>query len=58
MEWGKKIIGWEEVMDPKLAKTAVIHSWRGTNEGLQAGQSLITAVKTGYKTFLSNGYYI
>jgi hexosaminidase len=28
------------------------------NEGLQPGESLIRAVKNGYKTVLSNGYYI
>ncbi len=56
--YGKKLMGWEEIMTPKMPKTALIHSWKGVNEGLPAGQSLINAVKNGYQTILSNGYYI
>ncbi|MEC3906681.1 family 20 glycosylhydrolase [Tamlana sp. 2201CG12-4] len=55
---GKKLMGWDEIMTPDMPTTAVIHSWRGKNEGLPDGGSLITAAKKGYQTVLSNGYYI
>jgi len=55
---GKKLMGWDEIMTPNMPTTAVIHSWRGENEGLEKGGSLISAAKKGYHTVLSNGYYI
>lgn len=54
----KELMGWEEIMTKNMSKDAIIHSWKGANEGLQAGQSLVNAAKGGYKTVLSNGYYI
>jgi hexosaminidase len=54
----KKLMGWDEIMTPTMPTTAVIHSWRGENEGLPKGGSLISAAKKGYQTVLSNGYYI
>jgi hexosaminidase len=54
----KVLMGWEEIMTKNMSKDAIIHSWRGANEGQAAGQSLVDAVKGGYKTVLSNGYYI
>lgn len=50
-KYGKKMIGWDEIMQPELPKNAVIQSWRG-----KAG--LTAAAKAGYKVLLSNGYYI
>ena len=47
----KKMIGWDEILNKELEKSAVIHSWRGL-EGLK------TASENGYKTILSNGFYI
>lgn len=47
----KKMIGWDEILQPSLPKTAIIHSWRGI-------ESLINAAKEGYRGILSNGYYI
>ncbi|HEX8018000.1 MAG TPA: family 20 glycosylhydrolase [Flavobacterium sp.] len=55
---GKQLMGWEEILTKDLSKEAIVHSWRGPNEGVLAGQSLVEAVKKGYKTVLSNGYYI
>nr|WP_255416709.1 family 20 glycosylhydrolase [Flavobacterium sp. 81] len=55
---GKQLMGWEEILTKNMSKDAIIHSWRGPNEGMVAGQSLTDAVKKGYKTVLSNGYYI
>jgi hexosaminidase len=57
-KYGKKLMGWEEIMTPNMPKSALIHSWRGVNEGMEPGESLIKAVKNGYQTILSNGYYI
>jgi hexosaminidase len=54
----KTLMGWEEIMTKDLSKDAIIHSWKGINEGVPVGQSLANAVKNGYKTVLSNGYYI
>jgi hexosaminidase len=55
---GKQLMGWEEIMTKDMSKEAIIHSWRGVNEGLPAGKSLVDAAKGGYKTVMSNGYYL
>ncbi len=55
---GKHLMGWDEIMTPNMPTTAVIHSWRGENEGLSKGGSLIAAARSGYKSVLSNGFYI
>jgi hexosaminidase len=47
----KKMIGWDEILQPELPKNAAIHSWRGT-------AALAEAAKKGYDGILSNGYYI
>jgi hexosaminidase len=48
---GKKMIGWDEILQPELPKDIVIHSWRGT-------AALAEAARKGYDGILSNGYYI
>ncbi len=48
---GKKMVGWDEIFQPSLPKTIVIHSWRGP-------ESLVSAAQKGYQGILSNGYYI
>ncbi len=48
---GKKMIGWDEILQPTLPKDVVIHSWRGT-------AALAEAAKKGYDGILSNGFYI
>lgn len=50
---GKKLMGWDEIMTPNMPTTAVIHSWRGENEGFSKGGTLIGAAKNGYNTVLS-----
>ncbi|MBN2282070.1 MAG: family 20 glycosylhydrolase [Candidatus Marinimicrobia bacterium] len=47
----KKMIGWDEILQPELPRESVVHSWRGPN-------FLVQAVRNGYQTILSNGYYI
>jgi hexosaminidase len=48
---GKKMIGWDEILEPSLPRDVVIQSWRGRD-------SLHQAAKRGYAGLLSNGYYI
>jgi hexosaminidase len=47
----KKMIGWDEILQPELPKDVVIQSWRGT-------AALADAARKGYDGILSNGYYI
>ncbi|WP_422354426.1 beta-N-acetylhexosaminidase [Roseivirga pacifica] len=47
----KKMVGWDEILQEGLPKTAVIQSWRGI-------EALLSSAEQGYQTFLSNGYYI
>jgi len=47
----KKMIGWDEILQPELPKDVVIHSWRGPS-------SLAEAARKGYDGILSAGYYI
>lgn len=54
----KKLMGWDEIMTKDMPTTAVIHSWRGKNEGFSKGGTLIDAAKKGYNTVLSAGFYI
>jgi len=50
-KYGKKMIGWDEILQPDLPKNIVIQSWRGT-------EALAKAARQGYMGILSNGYYI
>jgi hexosaminidase len=47
----KKMVGWDEILQPDLPKDVVIQSWRGPT-------ALAEAAKKGYDGILSNGYYI
>jgi hexosaminidase len=47
----KKMIGWDEILQPDLPGDVVIQSWRGPT-------ALAEAAKKGYDGILSNGYYI
>lgn len=49
--YGKRMVGWDEIMQPGLPKSAVIQSWRGID-------ALVNSAQEGYQTFLSNGFYI
>ncbi len=48
---GKKMVGWDEILQPGMPTDIVIQSWRGT-------KSLVEAARQGYQGLLSNGYYI
>jgi hexosaminidase len=48
---GKKMIGWDEILNPDLPKNIVIQSWRGFD-------SLAAGARQGYSGILSAGYYL
>ena len=47
---GKKMIGWDEILHPELPKNIIVQSWRQ--------DSLVKAVRQGYFSILSRGYYL
>lgn len=47
----KNMIGWDEILQPEMPKSILIQSWRGV-------KFLKSSAKQGYKSILSNGYYI
>jgi hexosaminidase len=47
----KKMIGWDEILDPALPKTILIQSWRGE-------ASLSEGARQGYQGVLSAPYYL
>ena len=47
----KKMIGWDEILQPGLPDDALIQSWRGK-------EGLIAAAERGHQVILSNGWYI
>jgi hexosaminidase len=48
---GKRMEGWDEILDPDLPKDIVIQSWRGQ-------KSLAEAARHGFSSILSAGYYL
>lgn len=48
---GKRMEGWDEILNPALPKDIVIQSWRGQN-------SLAEAARMGYQGLLSSNYYL
>ena len=48
---GKRMEGWDEILNPNLPKDVLIQSWRGS-------KSLAEAVHVGYRGILSSGYYM
>lgn len=49
--YGKRMEGWDEILNPALPKNIVIQSWRGM-------KSLEDASRRGYRGILSTGYYL
>jgi len=43
---GRKVIGWDEILEGELAPGATIMSWRGTQGGIQAAKSDMDAIMT------------
>ena len=47
----KRMIGWDEILNPALPKDVIVQSWRGE-------ESLIKGAKQGYQGVLSAPYYL
>lgn len=50
-KYGKKMVGWDEILHKNMPTSIVIQSWRGQ-------EGLAKSAKAGYQSILSNGYYI
>ncbi len=50
-KYGKRMEGWDEILDPDLPKSIVIQSWRGQ-------KSLAESARHGFSAILSAGYYL
>ncbi len=48
---GKKMVGWDEILEPSLPKDIVVQSWRGP-------ASLAEAASRGFSGILSSGWYL
>jgi hexosaminidase len=48
---GKRMIGWDEILDPNLPKDILVQSWNGQ-------KTLADAARMGFQTILSTGYYL
>jgi hexosaminidase len=48
---GKRMEGWDEILDPSLPKDILIQSWRGQ-------KSLAEGARLGYDGLLSSGWYL
>jgi hexosaminidase len=50
-KYHKHMVGWDETLNPKLPKDAIVQSWRGQ-------ESLFTAAREGHQAILSQPYYL
>ena len=50
-KYGKRLVGWDEVLNPGLPKNSVVQSWRGT-------EYLASSTEAGYASILSAPYYL
>ena len=55
-EKGKKLIGWDEILEGELAPNATVMSWRGVSGGLQAARMGHDAIMTP-NTYFYLDYY-
>ncbi len=53
---GRKVIGWDEILQGNLAPGATVMSWRGTQGGIEAAAKGFDAIMTPY-TYLYFDYY-
>ena len=49
--YGKKVMGWDEILQPGVPRDIIIQSWRG-------GEPYYESIRNGYFALLSTGYYI
>jgi len=50
-KYGKKMVGWEEILDPALPRNIVVQAWKGTAK-------LAEIARNGNDAILSAGYYL
>ena len=50
-KYGKKMVGWDEILTPELPKDAIVQSWRGY-------KSLDQSAREGYDAIWSTTYYL
>lgn len=55
-EHGRKLIGWDEILEGDLSKSATVMSWRGEAGGIEAAQKGHDVIMTP-QTFLYFDYY-
>jgi hexosaminidase len=48
---GKKMMGWDEIVNPELSKNVMVHSWRSSQENIKI-------LNNAYPMIVSNGYYL
>ena len=53
---GKKIIGWDEILEGEVAENAIVMSWRGTEGGIKAAQMGHDVVMTPNSFFYLDYY--
>ncbi len=53
---GKKIIGWDEILEGKVSDNAIVMSWRGTKGGLKAAKMGHDAIMTPNSFFYLDYY--
>lgn len=50
-KYGKRMVGWDEIMQEGIPASAVVQSWRGP-------EGLFQAARAGHDALLSHGYYV
>lgn len=55
-EKGKKVIGWDEILEGDVSEDAIVMSWRGTSGGLKAAQMGNDAIMTPNTHFYLDYY--
>lgn len=53
---GKKLIGWEEIMEGGLTPNATVHSWLGTQSGVKASKMGNDVIMSPYSHLYFDGY--
>lgn len=55
---GRKLIGWDEILEGGLSSTATVMSWRGTKGGIKAVKAGNDAIMTPNHTFYFDHYQV
>ena len=53
---GRKLIGWDEIMEGGLSPNATVMSWRGTKGGIEAAKQGHNAIMTPWSHLYFDGY--